>query len=191
VLLLYVLLLAFFPESCDFLLSGPGFALLLLAIVGYTMFVVIKAVFWGDSKLTAIVMIALLLIVLDMGITRKIPPEHRGEVWSHVTALFPFLKDSNGGRTAAVCKGEYERHRLTPSASLMEGGADCSFDYEVKYGKVRFCPATGTCVEVGAGPGMALDRRIRYVTWQSVGTEAVIHAAFCDRGRSWNGSRCS
>ncbi len=89
VLLLYALMLAFFPESRDFLLSSLGVGLLLLAIVGYMTFVIIKAVFWEGSRFTAIIMMLLLIAVLDMGIMRNVPPDQRTEFYSRLTGWIP------------------------------------------------------------------------------------------------------
>lgn len=93
--------------------------------------------------------------------------------------------------TQATCKGEYEKHRLTASPTFMEDGADCWFDYGVKAGTVRFIAADGGYQDVDAGREIKFDRHIKFVKWQAVGGEAVIHAVFCDLGKSWDGKRCS
>lgn len=131
VLLLYVLVLAFFPESRGLLLSGPGIGLLLLAILGYTTFVIIRMVFWKDSWITAFILVLILALVLDMGIMRKISPEGREEIHARLADFWPF----GGARCPGVAP---TKPTVFSETSVPFNPNKCDTTYAVIRGCVKF-----------------------------------------------------
>jgi hypothetical protein len=86
------------------------------------------------------------------------------------------------------CAGVYERMTLTTTPTPIP---NCWFDYSVIRGTIILHKEDGTPQTVRAGQTVGVDRDAKYLSWESVGSPAEVHAAFCPKGSSWNGSRCS
>ncbi|HUD02996.1 MAG TPA: hypothetical protein VMR46_03240 [Candidatus Paceibacterota bacterium] len=139
VLLLYVLVLVFYSGSRALLLSPLGIGLLILSMAGYTAFVIVKEVFWEDSKITVLVMVVLLLLALDGGIRQYIPPDELSAQRSYIAALFQGTPSQPVLTMATQCDGNDSRPLKvdTSPTKFLETGLNCQMTFTVTIGKVR------------------------------------------------------
>ena len=64
--------------------------------------------------------------------------------------------------------------------------------YSVKDGALQFCTDAGQCTNpIYAGREVALSQRSTTLNGARQTSDAIVHIAFCPKGRNWNGSRCS
>ena len=141
----------------------------------------------GKMKWSALAMLFVVFAIIGPRTGMLLDPDGSVAQKLHLT------RSDSSYRSVAVkrqCKGVYEKHILTSSPSSMENGADCWFNYGVKSGTVRFLTEDNQYVDVEAGREIALDRNIKFVKWRAIGDQAVVHAVFCNRGKSWNGMGC-
>ncbi len=171
--------------------TGAGYGILgtyfILALVAG----LVDANLEGKAKFTAGVLLFFTFAVFGPEAYRLLDTNGKASARLHLTGWhFGGGQVASSTLSTAKCSGVYEVHQLTPTPQPINGGADCDFDWEVKWGTVRFTTADGRFMDVGKGqkrPGPPT----RMVAWQSLDGPAIVHAAFCPRNTHWNGEQCS
>ena len=125
-------------------------------------------------------MMAILIIILDVGITRNIPPERRAEIHARLAEWWPFGGSSRSGGSAVAafrCDGrEYGPYQATfsPQTLVFDGGRS-NTTVKVGYGIVRVDGHGGYIIQDPTG---IVENHIHSYDWEAKTITALSPAEY-------------